>query len=51
MSGFGLQADFYNSLTPADIENKELKEQVDELQVKIRELEEIISRLNKSEEK
>lgn len=28
MSSFDLQADFYNSLTPADIENKELKEKL-----------------------
>lgn len=35
MSGFGLQADFYNSLTPADIEIKELKEKLTEMEKKI----------------
>lgn len=40
MSGFQLQADMYNSITPEEVAVKELKERVKELENKVKELQE-----------
>lgn len=40
MSSFQFQADMYNSLTPMEIENNKLKEQVVELQEELKQLRE-----------
>lgn len=42
MSGFQLQADMYNSITPEEVKNKDLEERVKELEKKVDMLQSVI---------